>query len=151
MDTIIAALIGISGTLLVALLAVGPLLKALGKQIEVHDNDSSGRKGELSKEHAGLSKGLSGVQSDITFLKEGRIADEARRETMKTQALDTQKALDVLNTALGQMADQRAELDKLQKENAKLQEENTALLKENAILRQELEQGQGRDEEELEP
>lgn len=155
METIIASLISIAGTLLVALIALGPKLKALEKQIEVewqslgklvevHDKDSVGRKGELSREHDGLAKELSGVQMDITFLKDGRIADEARRESLKSQVLDTQKAMDVLNASLTHMAELEDKLTKAKMEIAVLQ-------KENASLQEELKQSLDRAEEELEP
>lgn len=129
METIIASLIGAVVSLLLALIAIGPLLRALGKQLEVHEKDSAGRKGALSKEHDDLSKGLSHVQAAVTFLKEGRIADDARREVIKGQALEAQKALEVLNATLSRLADLETEL-------AEVKEENMALKKENAALRQ---------------
>lgn len=128
------------------------------KTLAVHEEKSNTRKAELAGDHRelltrhnNLSKELSDIQADVTFLKDGRIADEARREAMKKQELDPQKALDTLHISLSQMADVRSELDKAKKEIAALQKENASLQQENAILRRKLAQSQDRDEEELEP
>lgn len=147
METIVAALIGGFVTLLVAFLAVGPKLKALSKQVEVHDKDSVGRKQELSKEHEMLSKifgdTLSRIHGAVSFLKEGRIADEAKRDSAKGQASDMQKAMDSLQNCLLHMLDLESKMGEVLQENYNLRLEIDA-------LRQELEQGQDRDGEELE-
>ena len=88
METIITALIGAVVSLLVALFAIGPKLKAIGTQLKTHDNDSCTRKTELSSEHELLARDLSTITGTVTYLKEGRIADEARRESMKGQMND---------------------------------------------------------------
>ena len=150
METIITALSGAVVSLLVALFAIGPKLKAIGTQLKTHDNDSCTRKTELSSEHELLARDLSTITGTVTYLKEGRIADEARRESMKGQMLDSQKALVVLEASLSQMADLNARLSEAKKEIAALQKENDDLRRENATLHQELDQNLDRDGEELE-
>lgn len=150
METIIAALVGALTTLLVALFAIGPKLTAVGTQINTHDNASCTRKSELSKEHESLAKGISAITGTVTYLKEGRIADEARRESMKGQMLEPQKALDVLNASLSHMVELEGKLSEAKEQIAELQKENHALRQENADLRQELDKSLEQDGEELE-
>ena len=93
-------------------------------------------------EQSGVLKDLSEIEKGVTYLKEDRLKELGQRVAMKGQLLDTQKALDVLNTSLLHMADLEAKLSDAQKEIFTLKTENKELR--DALLHE-------RDDDELEP
>ncbi len=158
METLVCAIIAAGAAVASAIITSAASTRRVDKNLAIHDKGSENRKDALSaehtglsKEHAGLSKDLSLISQSITFLRDGRIADEARRESMKRQALDPQKALDVLNISLSRTAELEDELARAKEEITRLQEENTVLRQENTRLHKESAQDRGQEEEELEP
>lgn len=69
METIIAALITVAVSLLLALLAVGPKLKALGERIQVNKDAMQPHKDLLSQEHKGITKGIDELKSRLNIFK----------------------------------------------------------------------------------
>ena len=153
---IIAAGAAIIGSIITAVAMICASSKSTDDKLDKHEGKCEVRQKELSGEHAqllfrqnSLSNEVTAIKGTVTYLKEGRIADEARRESMKGQMLDSQKALVVLEASLSQMADLNARLSEAKKEIAALQKENDDLRRENANLQEQV-QSFDRSEEEIE-
>ena len=128
MEQIIAAGITAIVTLVVALVAVGLALKILGKDVESHAENLSRDHHDLDssiKEAKEATRGDIAELADMTaYLRDEQMKAEARREALKEQSLDVQKAVDLL-TALADRV-------------VSLEQENIALREENRRLRTEL-------------
>ncbi len=139
METLACAIIAAGAAVASAIITAAASSRRVDKNLALHDEKSAGRKQALSADHENLSRDLEHIFQDVVFLRDGRIADEARREVLKGQALDSQKALDVLHASLTHMAELERQLAEAREEIATLQ----------AALQQTQERDQGG--EELEP
>ena len=88
-ETIIAALITGGVTLIIALIAIGPKLKELSKDLQKHKNS-------LSVEHVNIRDDLKGIKEPVTYLKDEQLKAEARRQQMSEKPIDVQKIIDQL-------------------------------------------------------
>lgn len=112
-ETIIAALITGGITLIIALIAIGPKLKALDSDLEKH-------KSSLSAEHANIRDDLKGIKEPVTYLRDEKMKAEVRRQQINEKAIDVQKIIDQLLT-------QQHYVIELEQKVANLTEENQQL------------------------
>ncbi len=132
MEQIIAAGITAVVTLLVALLAVGPKIENIGKDIKNQTNHLEGRADGLERDHQDIRREQQVVRQDIAqvagvaaFLRDAQMKEEARRENLQGQQLDAQKVIDTLTVLMDHVADLERENKELREENAKLRERLT--------------------------
>ena len=129
-ETVIAALIGSVGGILVTLIG----LTLLKDKVDHHEERSGERKAALSKEHDALSKehdaitaGLEKNTKLLTYLREERIRDIARQESMKEQRLDIRQAMDILTAATERITELERQLTEARTEISRLRAENDRL------------------------
>ena len=115
-ETVIAALIGSVGGILVTLIG----LTLLKDKVDHHEERSSERKAALSKEHDAIT-------ALLTYLREERIRDVARQESMKEQRLDIRQAMDILTAATERITELERQLTEARTEISRLQAENDRL------------------------
>ena len=124
MKTIIAALITAVASLVLALLAVRPQIKGLGKDVQHHKDLLSMEHADLSKnltrESTNISNSVADLKKPLEFLQAARLKEEGRIEQAKGQALDIQKIVDQLLTRERYIGELEQKVQYLETENQKL-------------------------------
>ena len=138
METVIAALIAAIGGILAARVGLSYKLNKLNDKADHHEERSGERKAALSKEHDAITAALSkehnaltaGLEKNtklLTYLREERIRDIARQESMKEQRLDIRQAMDILTAATERITELERQLTEARTEISRLQAENDRL------------------------